>query len=216
MATLESLQNYSEGIGLQEEAATLSTPESGYRKLYAKSDGIYELDDSGVEKKLANITDITTNSISEISDDTTPTLGGDLTVGDNLVLYNTTLTVDDTASGKAATVTVDTNSVGVGAVLFMATDGNYDMANATDDTKHTFPVIALETGTGSKKVLLEGYIRSDGWDWTTIGGPIYISTTDGTLTQTAPSGSGNIVKIMGYAKDADTMYFNPSKEWIEV
>jgi len=54
------------------------------------------------------------------------------------------------------------------------------------------------------------------------GAPIYGSTTLGSYTFTAPSATGNIVKILGYCLNISddttgiTMYFNPDKTWVEV
>jgi hypothetical protein len=125
------------------------------------------------------------------------------------------LGADLTYSGLTSNVTVDTNAVGFGAALYMASDGNYDEADA--DAASTMPcfVLAVETGTGTKKVLHEGYIRNDAWNWTP-GAPLYVSTTQGTLTETAPSGSGDQVQVVGIAVSADIIYFNPSFVLVEV
>ena len=68
--------------------------------------------------------------------------------------------------------------------------------------------LALESGTGTKDVLIRGFIRDDTWDWTP-GGAIYVSTTTGALTQTAPSGSGQKIQSVGYAWTADIVFFDP-------
>lgn len=50
------------------------------------------------------------------------------------------------------------------------------------------------------------------------GLPLYVSTTDGHFDFTAPSGSGDYVRIVGYAIDDDSgdvlVYFDPSKDHI--
>ena len=126
---------------------------------------------------------------------------------------------DDTGSGLIITATVDANATGVGAALHMAADGNYEEADADATTTAPCTAIALETGTGSKKVLLHGIIRNDGWNWTKgpgEAGLIYLSTTTGALTQTAPSGSGDQVQVVGHALSDDVMYFNPQLHVVEV
>ena len=42
--------------------------------------------------------------------------------------------------------------------------------------------------------------------------------TSGTATVTAPSGSGDIVRVIGYAlsTDDDRIWFNPSNDWVEI
>lgn len=121
---------------------------------------------------------------------------------------------DHTASGLIATETVDVNAFGFGALLYRAADFNLETADA--DAETTMPVVAmaLETGTGSKKVLRQGYIRDDTWNWS--AGLIYASTTAGGLTQTAPSGTGDIVQIVGEAVSADIMYFNPQLNYVKL
>ena len=122
-------------------------------------------------------------------------------------------TVDETASGLIVAATVDTNAEGIGAPLFMAADGHLDTADA--DSSATTPCVALamETGTGSKRILLHGVLRVDAWNWT-IGpgnaGLIYVSTTTGTLTQTQPSGTDDVIQPVGWALSDDCIYFAPS------
>lgn len=122
-------------------------------------------------------------------------------------------TADLTVSGLIVTATVDTNAQGIGAPLFMALDGNLDTANATTSATSPCVALALETGTGSKKILVHGVLRNDAWNWTRGPGSaslIYVSTTTGTLTQTVPSGIDQVVQPVGWALSADSMYFSPS------
>ena len=48
----------------------------------------------------------------------------------------------------------------------------------------------------------------------TPGVPLYIDTTAGAITATKPSGSGDIVRTVGYAVHADMIYFNPSSDYV--
>lgn len=59
--------------------------------------------------------------------------------------------------------------------------------------------------------LLLGIARDDTWSWT-VGGLIYgtvTGTTGNTLSQTAPTGTDDVVQILGVATHADRMLFNP-------
>ena len=111
-------------------------------------------------------------------------------------------------AGTIVSADVDTNASGFGAALYMAADGNFDEADA--DSASTMPcrALALETGTGTLKVLLRGFIRDDSWSWTP-GADLYVSTTTGALTQTAPTGSGDQVQKVGFAWTATVVYFQP-------
>ena len=101
----------------------------------------------------------------------------------------------------------------MGAPLFIAADGNFDTADADATTTAPGVVLALETGTGTKKVLVHGILRNDAWNWTRGPGTaslIYVSTTVGTLTQTKPSGTDDVVQPVGWALSDDCIYFSPS------
>lgn len=115
---------------------------------------------------------------------------------------------------KTMTRTVDDAAAVFGNALYCAGDFNYERCDA--DAAATMPCtcLALESGDGSKNTLLEGIIYDATWDWS--AGAIYVSTTVGELTQPAPSGSGDQVQIVGYALDADTMYFLPNSTIVEI
>lgn len=102
-----------------------------------------------------------------------------------------------------------------GTALFMNSAGRYEIADAGSVSTMPCVALALETGTGSKKVLLQGYIHNDSWNWIP-GALIYISPTAGTLTQTIPSETGQQVQIVGYASKTNTVYFNPNLMLIEI
>ncbi len=142
-----------------------------------------------------------------------------LKINDEIILTgNIEITGDiDNYSSSGITVIapVGTNSTGFGAALYMANDEKLKEANA--DAVATMPCVALaiETGTGHKEVLLQGFIKNDSWTWT-VGAPIYVSTTTGAITQTKPSTSGQQVQIIGYAVSADMIYFMPNLMLIEI
>jgi hypothetical protein len=65
--------------------------------------------------------------------------------------------------------------------------------------------------------LVIGIARDDSWNWT-IGGLIYLSTTGttgNTLTQTAPSGTDDVIQIVGVAVSNDIIFFNPPLVQVE-
>ena len=125
------------------------------------------------------------------------------------LLFDTTPTSNQSGEAIIAiTATVDTNAVGQGAILCLASDGNYDEADADAATTHAF-ALAMEAGTGTKKLMLQGIWRNDAWAWT-IGAMLYLSATQGTLTETPPSTTGQQIQPVARALSADVIYFNPS------
>jgi hypothetical protein len=156
-------------------------------------------------------------AMGELADDATPQLGADLDMNDHGISVNVEPTDDLDYQGIVTTMTVDTNAEGVGAPLFLAADGHLDTADA--DTIATAPCVALalETGTGSKKVLLVGTLRVDAWNWTIGPGAtslIYLSETVGTLTQTKPVTEDSVIQPVGFALTDDMIMFNPSMIFI--
>jgi hypothetical protein len=120
------------------------------------------------------------------------------------------------ASGLIIKATVATNDIGVGAPLYMNSSGQLQSANA--DTSATSPCIALaiDAGTGAdKRVLVHGVFRLNSWNWTTGPGTaslIYLETSTGIkpLTQTKPSATDQVIQPVGWALNANCIYFNPS------
>lgn len=53
----------------------------------------------------------------------------------------------------------------------------------------------------------QGRIQDNSWTWTP-GLPVYVSTTAGGLTQTAPAGAGQLVQTVGAADRPDQIVLN--------
>jgi hypothetical protein len=81
--------------------------------------------------------------------------------------------------------------------------------------------ISLST-TGAAGVLVRGNARftanSNYTNMTTVGAPLYISTTPGGFSQTAPTAAGDVVRVIGYVTSTatDEFYFSPDATWIEL
>jgi len=139
-----------------------------------------------------------------------------LASGKNIKLIQA-VTSDHTWSGITAVMTAGAALTIGQAVYVGGADSKMELADA--DAAATMPVIALATGTiaedATGEFLLFGFFRDDTWTWTP-GGLLYASTTPGALTQTAPSGTGDQVQVLGVAITADIILFNPSLELVEI
>jgi hypothetical protein len=115
---------------------------------------------------------------------------------------------DDTYGGRAITGVNAGATIAQWEAVYMGSGGEWLLADATDDTAAPCRGLAAAAGTDNNPmtVVTEGVIRNDAWNWTTLGAPIYLSTTTGGLTQTAPSAAGEIVQPVGFAIAADVMY----------
>lgn len=166
-------------------------------------------------KKLITVVHTNVNGyITELSEDTSPQLGGDLDVNSYNIDWGAILTTNSTYKGEIMSVTVDTNSVGYGCVLAQGADFHFDEADANSISNCYMISLALETGTGTKKVLLRGQICNTSWNWS--NGPIYVSETLGQLTQSLPITEDAVVALVGWAVSADTIYFDPYGSWATV
>tara|TARA_B100000035_G_C21007292_1_gene557904 strand:+ start:736 stop:1596 length:861 start_codon:yes stop_codon:yes gene_type:complete len=68
--------------------------------------------------------------------------------------------------------------------------------------------------TSADGMCLKGFVKTDVTSLTP-GSPAYMNT-NATITTTVPSTSGNYVRIIGYAINSSSIFFNPSNEFIEL
>ena len=73
----------------------------------------------------------------------------------------------------------------------------------------------LGINTASNQFLIRGYYRNTGYTFT-VGAILYLSTVAGRITETQPGGSGDIVRVVGYALTSSIYFFDPSQDWIEL
>ncbi|MDA7494658.1 hypothetical protein N8467_01170 [bacterium] len=78
--------------------------------------------------------------------------------------------------------------------------------------------IAMGSSPTTDGLLVKGFFRAHTYLSNFSGGKaVYISTTAGGMNTTAPSGTGDFVRVVGYCTNAnDVIYFNPSSTWIEL
>jgi len=124
---------------------------------------------------------------------------------------------DQYYSGNTAVMTVG-EAVVFGQPLYIKSDEKLWECDA--DAVTTMPCIFLSGATISADadgvVILPGsFVNNTSWNWT-VGGEIYVDTAVGTLTQTAPSGTGDQVQIVGYATHADRIFFDPDYTLVEI
>lgn len=128
--------------------------------------------------------------------------------GDEHYEVDGTPAADDTWAGRGITGVNAGATIAQWEAVYMGSGGKWLLADATDDTAAPCRGLAAAAGTDNNPmtVIPEGVIRNDAWNWTTLGAAIYLRTTAGGLTQTAPSATGEIVQQVGFAITADVMY----------
>jgi hypothetical protein len=147
--------------------------------------------------------------LSDVIDDTTPQLGGELDENEKGILLTSDLTADTTYSGIVVPWTV--SGLTFGQCVYHNTTA-HTVALADADAVGTMPCVGMYVGTN--KVLTHGIARQDTWAWT-IGSRIYVGV-DGNPTVTAPSGTGDYVQIIGIAVSADEIFVMPSLTEVKV
>jgi hypothetical protein len=113
-----------------------------------------------------------------------------------------------------------------GQVYYLRDTGSWLQADA-DSVSTSYGLLGLGMGGSSQTVgvMIQGFMRIPTAEIlntpTNVDGqPVYLSTTAGHFDFTAPSASGDIVRVLGYAIDdhlGDVLiYFNPDRTWIEI
>lgn len=138
--------------------------------------------------------------IQNLEDDTSPSLGGDLD------LNNYAITGTFTAG----------ENLSDGDLCCLDGDGEMVKADASNDTlsSRKIGIAAADISANDSGVFyLRGYV--DAYVFSP-GDILYVSTTAGTWQNYGPNGSGEIVRIIGYAVEQHLMFLDPGDTYIEV
>jgi len=134
----------------------------------------------------------------------------DIVLGEGYSLQLDGTPTDDKWTG--ITISIDTTGCSVGQAVYV--DGTNSVLPADADAIATMPCIGICVAAG--KVLVLGVYRDDSVFALTTASKVYVSTTAGALTTTAPSGNADIVQVVGITVGADMIFVNPSLDWVEV
>jgi uncharacterized delta-60 repeat protein len=109
-----------------------------------------------------------------------------------------------------------------GRLYFLHPSFRWSDAGATSSNATRMLAIAAGTGEANQVgMLLRGHARFPGVTpygaITSTGAPLFISTTSTEFSETAPTGTGEFVRIIGYVQKADNyqIYFCPDNTWVE-
>jgi len=176
----------------------------------------------------ANLT--ATNSVIAVDDsflkndanDTTTgkvTAAGFVTGGD---IFIDSTPGDAVYSGITASFTAG-EALEDGEVVYLKTSDSKvwkAVATATATSRAIGMVVADASADAAVTLLLQGFLRADtNFPTWTVGGALYTPEAEASgknvPEQTAPASDGDFVQILGWASDANTVYFNPSNDIIE-
>lgn len=111
-----------------------------------------------------------------------------------------------------------TTSMTKGALYHYKSDGTWELADADAvATCDGLLAIALGASSDDNGMLLRGMVTLN-HDPGSVGDVLFVSTTAGQITATAPSGSSDIVRVVGYCLHATAgmIWFNPDGAFVEV
>jgi hypothetical protein len=124
---------------------------------------------------------------------------------------------DVTWTGPTATMTAGEALV-LGDICYINSSSKLAKADADAIATSSAQFIALATISNNASGsfgLPGGFLRADTLYAFTVGGLVYLSTTPGAATQTAPSGTDDVIQIIGVAYSADILWFKPELVQVE-
>jgi hypothetical protein len=130
--------------------------------------------------------------------------------------YSVTGTTDGNSAGDV--VHLGETTTVAGKIYYYKSDGEWGLADAdAESTAKGMLAVALGTSSSTNGMLIRGMVTLD-HDPGTVGNTLFLSTTPGTATWNPPSGSGDIVRVIGYCLDSTNgqIYFNPDGAFVEV
>ena len=110
-----------------------------------------------------------------------------------------------------------TTSMDAGKIYYFNSSGNWALTDAdAEATADGLLAVALGAASDTNGMLIKGMVTLD-HDPGTIGDPLFLSTTAGQASSTAPSATNDIVRLIGYCLDSTNgqIYFNPSNDFIK-
>lgn len=111
-------------------------------------------------------------------------------------------------------------SLAFGDIVYLkAADSRWWKAKAdATSTSAKFLAMAISSATAGTSVtlLMVGFATSSGWSFT-VGSPYYLSPSTGAaMTATVPSTTNHVARVLGWAKSATCLWFNPDPTWVEL
>jgi predicted RecA/RadA family phage recombinase len=109
------------------------------------------------------------------------------------------------------------DNIEAGKLYYLDSSQEWEETDA-DAVASSKGMLGIATDDDAARFLVKGFARATAYGGFTTGDVLYLSTTAGTVTNTAPTAAGDVVRIVGYVSNASVreIYFDPSKEWIEL
>lgn len=153
---------------------------------------------------------------------TAAVLAANITLGEGAgqIVLDAALSADGTYSGIIEAGTAGTTLAFGDLVYLQASDSRWELTDADADStagavRIGICVVAAAGDGSATTILLWGKIRADAaFPTLTIGAPAYVSTTAGDIQTAQPSGTDDVIRIVGYGNTADELFFCPSNDYM--
>ena len=140
----------------------------------------------------------------------------------NNILTNREFTVTSSTDGDYDGDVVyfgGTTSMTIGTIYHYKSDGTWEAADAdAAATSDGLLGVALGAASDVNGMLLRGMVTID-HDPGAVGDVLFLSTTAGDCSAVAPSGNGDIIRVIGYQvahASNGLIWFNPDNTFVEV
>lgn len=152
---------------------------------------------------------------------TTATLSGAQQLAEGAsIRLDQTLSADGTFSGTTIAGTAGA-TLAFGDLIYLAVaDSRWELVDADSVTTAGavltgFCVLAAAADGDPTVILLDGNIRADtAFPALTVGAPVYASTTAGDIQVAQPSGTDDVIQVVGFALTADSIVVRISPDYI--
>jgi hypothetical protein len=173
-----------------------------------------------------NYTDGVTSAIQTQLDGKVPYSSGiltaNVTLGETLgqIILDPALSADGKWSGIQEAGTAGATLAFGDLCYFAVADSRWELADADAEAtagpvKLGMCVLAAAADADPTNVLLIGKIRADAvFPALTVGAPVYAGTTAGDIQTSQPSGTDDVIRVIGYGVTADELWFNPCSTYI--
>jgi hypothetical protein len=121
--------------------------------------------------------------------------------------------------GQGDAIFLGTTNVAAGRVYYW--DGTDWQNSDADAASSATGLLAVAMGTGNANtvgMLLRGFVTLSSTTGGSNADVLYLGTAANRLSSTAPSGTGDIVRVCGYLFDSsdDVIWFAPDGTWVEI
>tara|TARA_R110000868_G_scaffold241806_4_gene497310 strand:- start:327 stop:761 length:435 start_codon:yes stop_codon:yes gene_type:complete len=122
-------------------------------------------------------------------------------------------------NGEGDVIFIGETTVSAGGIYYFTSLGSWAFADA-DVVASSSTLLAVALGSGAANavgMLLRGMVTLSSDPGEGTGLPLYLSVTAGRASRTAPSGSGDIVRVIGYnIANGGYIWFNPDNTFVEL